>query len=206
MILLLLLKGVAVGLAIAAPVGPVAVLCIRRTLLQGPPAGLASGFGAVTADVIFGAVATFGVAAVADELLRHEVALRTVGGLFLLGLRLNTYFKAPPQPGRPLAGRIFQSYASAFLLTITNPITIFAFTAIFAGFGVVSHEMSLPASWSLILGVFVGATIWWSSLTGAAAFLRERVHVHQLRWLNKVSGGLILFFGVAALGSLAFKW
>jgi threonine/homoserine/homoserine lactone efflux protein len=205
MILLLMLKGVAVGLAIAAPVGPVAVLCIRRTLLQGVPAGFASGFGAVTADVIFGAVATFGVAQVADMLLRHEMALQIVGGCFLLGLGINTYFKAPPQPGRPLAGRIIQSYASAFLLTITNPITIFAFTAIFAGFGVVGHDMSLPARWSLIIGVAIGATLWWSSLTFAARFLRERVAVHQLRWLNKVSGGLIVFFGVAALGAVVFR-
>jgi threonine/homoserine/homoserine lactone efflux protein len=202
MILLLLLKGIAVGLAIAAPVGPVAVLCIRRTLLQGPPAGLASGFGAVTADVIFGAMATFGVAQVADTLLRHEMALQIVGGGFLLGLGINTYFKAPPQPGRPIAGRIVQSYATAFLLTITNPITIVAFTAIFAGFGVVGHNMSLPARWSLILGVAIGATLWWCSLTLTASFLRERIAVHQLRWLNKVSGGLIVVFGIAALGSL----
>src|SRR5262245_44908266 len=116
MILLLMLKGIAVGLAIAAPVGPVAVLCIRRTLLQGVPAGLASGFGAVTADVIFGALATFGVAQVADVLLRHEMILQIVGGCFLLGLGINTFFKAPPQSGRPLAGRTIQSYASAFLL------------------------------------------------------------------------------------------
>src|SRR5271154_2156942 len=108
MILLMLLKGVAVGLAIAAPVGPVAVLCIRRTLLQGHPAGFASGFGAVTADVIFGAIATFGVAALSDVLLEHEVALRVIGGVFLIGLGINTYIKPPPQPGRPLAGRVIK--------------------------------------------------------------------------------------------------
>src|SRR5258707_10189917 len=108
MILLLLLKGVAVGLAIAAPVGPVAVLCIRRTLLQGHRAGFASGFGAVTADVIFGAIATFGVAALSDTLLEHEVALRVVGGTFLLGLGISTYQKPLRQPGRPLVGRIIQ--------------------------------------------------------------------------------------------------
>src|SRR5215472_13518104 len=109
MFLLLLLKGVAIGLAIAAPVGPVAVLCIRRTLLQGHAAGFGSGFGAVTADVIFGAIATFGVAALSDELLEHEIALRLIGGAFLVGLGVNTYFKAPPQPGRPLAGRLVKS-------------------------------------------------------------------------------------------------
>jgi threonine/homoserine/homoserine lactone efflux protein len=205
MILLLMLKGIAVGLAIAAPVGPVAVLCIRRTLLQGVPAGLASGFGAVTADVIFGALATFGVAQVADLLLRHEMALQIVGGCFLLALGINTWLKAPPQPGRPLAGRIIKSYATGLALTITNPITIIAFTAIFAGFGVVGHDMSMPARWSLIIGVLIGATLWWSSLTLAARFLRERVAVHQLRWLNTVSGGLIVFFGVAALGAAALR-
>ncbi|MBI3513614.1 MAG: LysE family transporter [Proteobacteria bacterium] len=204
MILLLLLKGIAVGIAIAAPVGPVAVLCIRRTLLQGPPAGFASGFGAVAADVIFGAMATFGVAALADTLLEHEIALRVIGGAFLTGLGINTYLKDPPQPGQPLAGRLIQSLASAFLLTITNPITIFAFTAIFAGFGIVGHDMSLPASWSLIVGVAIGATLWWSGLTLAAGFLRERVAVHELRWLNKLSGGLILVFAAGSFASLGF--
>jgi threonine/homoserine/homoserine lactone efflux protein len=202
MIVLLLLKGFAIGLAIAAPVGPVAVLCIRRTLLQGHAAGLASGLGAVTADVIFGAMATFGVAALADTLLEHEVALRVVGGLFLLGLGINTYLKGPPLPGRPLAGRLIQSFATAFLLTITNPITIFAFTAIFAGFGIVGHEMSLPASWSLIVGVAIGAALWWSGLTLTAGLLRERVALHQLSWLNKLSGGLILVFAAGAFASL----
>jgi len=93
--------------------------------------------------------------------------------------------------------------ASAFLLTITNPITIFAFTAIFAGFGIVGHDMSLPASWSLIVGVAIGATLWWSGLTLAAGFLRERVAVHELRWLNKLSGGLILVFAAGSFASLA---
>jgi threonine/homoserine/homoserine lactone efflux protein len=205
MILLLLFKGVAVGLAIAAPVGPVAVLCIRRTLLQGHRAGFASGLGAVTADVIFGGIATFGVAALSSELLAHEVALRVIGGVFLVGLGINTYRKAPPQPGRPLAGRLIRSYASAFLLTITNPITIFAFTAIFAGFGIVGRDMSLPASWSLIAGVAGGAALWWAGLTLAAGRLREHVAVHELRWLNQISGGLILFFALVAFCSLGFR-
>jgi len=205
MILLMLLKGVAVGLAIAAPVGPVAVLCVRRTLLQGHRAGFASGFGAVTADVIFGSIATFGVAALSDELMAHEVALRVVGGVFLIALGINTYLKAPPQPGRPLAGRLIRSYASAFLLTITNPITIFAFTAIFAGFGIVGRDMSLPASWSLIVGVAAGATLWWSGLTLAAGLLRERAAAHELRWLNQLSGGLILLFALGAFCSLGLR-
>src|SRR5258708_2518402 len=203
MILLLLLNGIAVGLAIAAPVGPVAVLCVRRTLLQGPAAGFASGFGAVTADVIFGAIATFGVAALSEALMRHEIGLRVIGGVFLVGLGISSFFKAPPQPGRPLAGRLIKAYASAFLLTITNPITIFAFTAIFAGFGIVGHDMSLPASWSLITGVAAGATLWWAGLTLAAGVLRERVAVHQLRWLNKLSVGLILVFAAGSFASLA---
>jgi threonine/homoserine/homoserine lactone efflux protein len=204
MILLLLLKGIAIGLTIAAPVGPVAVLCIRRTLLQGHPAGFASGFGAVTADVIFGAIAAFGVSQLSDVLFEHETALRLIGGVFLLALGLSTYRKPPPQAGRPLAGRIVKAYATAFLLTITNPITIFAFTAIYAGFGIVGHDMSLPFSWSLMTGVASGATLWWASLTLAAGFLRERVAMHQLSWLNKVSGGLILLFAAGAFGSLAF--
>lgn len=202
MSLILLLKGVAIGIAIAAPVGPVAVLCVRRTLLQGHRAGFASGFGAVVADAIYGAIATFSVAAIAELLLRYEVGMRLVGGIFLLALGVKTFLKPPPNPGRPIAGRVMKAFMSAFFLTITNPLTILGFTAIFAGFGVVSHDMDVAASLSLILGVTVGAAIWWSSLTMISGLLRDRFAIERVTWLNKVSGGLILAFGIASVGSL----
>jgi len=203
MSLSLILKGLIIGIVIAAPVGPVAVLCIRRTLLQGHRAGLASGMGAVTADVIYGTIAAFGVAAIADLLLSHQDEMRLLGGSFLIVMGINTFFKAPPKAaGPPILGRLVRAYASAFLLTITNPLTIIGFTGIFAGFGLAGTDMSLSASWTLVAGVAIGAVLWWCGLTLTSGLLRHRLRADHLNWLNKLSGALIGACGAATLASL----
>lgn len=200
--LILLLKGFAIGIAIAAPVGPVAVLCIRRTVFLGRPAGFASGLGAVTADLIFGAIAAFGVAAVSDLLLSHEQTLRGIGGLFLIGLGVRTWFRHPSQGGTADTARLVRSFASSFLLTITNPITIFAFTAIFAGFGVVGHDMTMGQTAIMIGGVAIGTVLWWCGLTLVADLFRSRIGETGYVWLQHLSGGLLVIFGLASAGSL----
>jgi threonine/homoserine/homoserine lactone efflux protein len=202
MIFTLFLKGVAIGVAIAAPVGPVAVLCIRRTLLLGPAAGFASGAGAVLADVIFGAIAAFGIAAVYDLLILYEEELRLVGGAFMLILGVITARRPPPKAGRTVHGSLTSAFLTAFALMITNPITIFAFLGIFAGFGIVSQTLSVADSLTLLGGIAAGAAIWWAGLTGLAAACRKRFDLESLSWLNKLSGGLLIFFGVIALLSL----
>lgn len=204
MILTLFLKGVAIGVAIAAPVGPVAVLCIRRTLLLGPASGFASGAGAVLADVIFGAIAAFGIAAVYDLLIYYEEELRLVGGVFMLVLGAITARRPPPKSGGTVHGGLTSSFLTAFALMITNPITIFAFLGIFAGFGIVGQTMSIADSLTLLGGIAAGAALWWAGLTGVAAACRKRFGLESMSWLNKVSGGLLIFFGVVALLSLLF--
>jgi threonine/homoserine/homoserine lactone efflux protein len=200
--LLLFLKGVAIGLAIAAPVGPVAVLCIRRTLILGHAAGFASGAGAVLGDLIFGAIAVFGVAAVTDLLLAHERTLRLIGGLFMVVLGGFGLRRPPPVAGRPVHGSLASAFATAFVLMVTNPITIFAFLGIMAGFGVVTDDQSLAASLWLLGGVGAGATLWWAGLTIVAGFLRRRVTLDKLGWINRVSGAILILFGLIALVSL----
>jgi len=199
---LLFLKGIAIGLAVAAPVGPVAVLCIRRTLLQGRLTGLALGLGATLADTIFGAIAGFGVAAVADLLTRHEAWLRAGGGLFMLMLGARTWIASNDDTSAPIRGQLLQAFLSAFVLTITNPITIFAFTGIYAGFGIVGHGVSLVGTAWLTLGVALGAALWWSGLTLTVSLFRGRAGDGNLAWLHHLSGGLLLAFGAAALGSV----
>jgi threonine/homoserine/homoserine lactone efflux protein len=204
MILTLFLKGIAIGVAIAAPVGPVAVLCIRRTLLLGPAAGFASGAGAVLADAIFGAVAAFGVAAVYDLLILYERELRLVGGAFMLVLGVITARRSLPKAGSTVHGSLTSAFFTSFALMMTNPITIFAFVGIFAGFGIVSQTLAVSDSLTLLGGIAVGATLWWAGLTGIATAYRKRVGLEDLGWLNKVSGGLLIFFGVVSLLSLFF--
>ncbi len=201
--LLLLLKGIAIGVAIAVPVGPVAILCIRRTLMQGPGFGFATGFGASLADTIFGAIAALGVVAVSDVLMTYEMQLRAVGGAFLLALGVQTWLKSDDKERKADSSRWLRAFLSAFMITITNPLTIFAFTFIFASFGVVNHAMTPGATWTLILGIAVGATVWWCGLTGLATGLRAWVGAHRnFVWLHHLSGGLLVIFGLATLGSI----
>lgn len=145
--MLFMLKGILLGLAIAAPVGPIALLCIRRTLTQGRLVGLVSGFGAATADGLYGMVAAFGLSAISDLLIEHTDYLQLVGGLFLCYLGLTTFFTKPATaltrsdslhvPSVPNAKlTVISSYSCTLALTLTNPATIFSFIAIFAGLGI----------------------------------------------------------------------
>jgi threonine/homoserine/homoserine lactone efflux protein len=200
--LFLFLKGIAIGIAIAAPVGPVAILCIRRTIFYGRRYGFASGLGAATADMVFGTIASFGVVAISDPLFEHQRVLRFVGAGFLLVLGIVTWRRRPPKNETQAAGRLARSYLSALVLTITNPITIVAFTAIYAGFDVISAEMSYLSGLELLLGVLIGTLIWWIGLTLFAGLFRRRGKTEEFGWLYHLSGGLLIAFGLAALGSI----
>ena len=200
-------RGVAIGLAIAAPVGPIGVLCIRRTLAEGRLAGFVTGLGAATADTVYGAVAAFGLTAVSAFLVSQQDWLRLIGGAFLLYLGIRTFLTRPmPQTAvrddkssRTLAG----DYASTFLLTITNPLTIISFAAVFAGLGLGSGYDDLGSALLLVAGVFTGSALWWLLLSAGVSLLRGRITENGLRWVNRVSGVIITVFGVVALASLA---
>lgn len=200
--LFLFLKGIAIGIAIAAPVGPVAILCIRRTIFYGPRYGIASGMGAVTADTIFGTIASFGVVAVSEPLFQHQTLLRFVGAFFLLMLGIATWRRRADTRNEQVAGRLARAYFSALFLTITNPITILAFTAIYAGFDVVRSDMTYGQGLELIAGVLIGTVIWWIGLTLFASLFRRRASSDEIGFLHHVSGGLLIAFGLAALGSI----
>ncbi|MFQ5773983.1 MAG: LysE/ArgO family amino acid transporter [Kiloniellaceae bacterium] len=204
--LLIFLKGVAVGLAIAAPVGPVGILCIRRTLHQGAPVGLASGLGAACADALYGAVAGFGLTSVASFLLAFQGTLRLLGGAFLavLGVRILARPAAGDEPAAaPAQARLAGAFGSCFLLTLTNPATILSFVAVFAGLGLVEHLAGYAAALSLVAGVFAGSALWWFALSGAVGLLRGRMSAPSLRWVNRIAGAVILGFGLAVLGFAA---
>ena len=200
--LFLFLQGIGVGLAIAAPVGPVGVLCVNRTLRHGIGIGLASGLGAAVADGVYGAVAGFGVSRVAEFLLGHQDMLRVLGGAFLLILGLRILIRGPAhEAGQPAwsAPRPVLAFASCFLLTLTNPITILAFVAVFAGLGMVESTTNIATGAVLVLGVFLGSAFWWLALSGLVALLRGRVTPRILVWVNRISGAILTGFGLGAL-------
>ena len=201
----ILLRGLVIGFSIAAPVGPIGVLCIKRTLAHGRSAGLASGLGAASADALYGCVAAFGLASVSGFLADQQLWLRLIGGVFLLYLGLRTFWKRADGPeddtGGASSGGLVGAYSSTFLLTVTNPTTIFSFVAIFAALGL-AGEAGYAAAAVLVLGVFTGSSLWWLFLTGGVSLLSRRVGLGVLRWANRASGTIILGFGVAALLSL----
>lgn len=202
-----LLKGLIIGFSIAAPVGPIGLLCIRRTLADGPAHGFVSGLGAASADAVYGAVAGFGVVLVTDALLGAQVALKLVGGLMLLWLGWSTLRARPAE--RPAdargGGGLAGAYASTFALTLANPATILSFAAVFGGLGVSAgggDGTSTSVAALLVAGVFTGSALWWLGLSASVGAFRRRVTPAAMLWINRASGAVLGGFGIAALASL----
>jgi threonine/homoserine/homoserine lactone efflux protein len=197
----LFLKGLLFGFLLAATVGPMWVLCFRRTLAQGPLAGLASGMGIAVADGFYGAVAAFGLTAVSGFLLQHSFWIGLVGGMFLVYLGVKILLSKPSLDDKaqePL------SHSKAFLstlgLTLANPPTILAFAAIFAGLGLVTSDYGSASL--VVLGVFLGSASWWIILAAGAGWLRARIGIALFRTINLVSGLSILGFALWQFAAL----
>ncbi len=201
-----LLKGLIIGFSIAAPVGPIGVLCIRRTLAEGRTSGLVSGLGAATADAIYGCIAGFGLTFISTLLVTHQTWFRVVGGLFLCYLGLKTFLYRPAEKMASAKGNgLMGAYASTFFLTLTNPMTILSFAAIFAGLGVASTSGNYASAGVLVLGVFSGSALWWLLLSGGVAVLRAKFNLRELKWVNRISGIIIMLFGLYVLLSMDIR-
>ena len=196
-------RGLLIGLSIAAPVGPIGILCIRRTLRDGRLAGFVSGLGAATADGLYGAVAAFGLTAISDALVTYQTLLRVVGGAFLVGLGARILITSARQPDEnPDAKRrsLLSAYGTTFVLTVSNPLTILSFAALFTGLGLVSRGSG--GAGIVVLGVFFGSALWWLVLSFISGLLRRHATAAMI-WINRISGTLIVGFGVFVLLSLA---
>lgn len=199
-----LLKGFILGLSIAAPVGQIGVLCIRRTLAYGRSVGFVSGLGAATADAVYGCVAAFGLTAISAFLVSQQAWMRLLGGLFLIYLGVRIFLEHPAESAAPADRRGFASaYFSTFFLTLANPTTILSFAAIFVGLGVVASTGEYLTALALVCGVFIGSATWWFFLSGAISLFRRRLDTGWLVWVNRISGTILAVLGVASLASLA---
>ncbi len=195
-----LIRGLIIGFAIAAPVGPIGVLCIRRTLAYGRWVGFVSGLGAATADALYGSIAAFGLAFLAGYLVEQQTWLRLAGGFFLLYLGIRTFRDRPANQEAQAQGEsMLAAYFSTFLLTLTNPLTILSFAAIFAGLGLASQARNYREAGMLVAGVFMGSACWWLILSSLANLFRGRMDAAALTWVNRISGVIIVIFGAAAL-------
>jgi threonine/homoserine/homoserine lactone efflux protein len=201
-----LFKGIVIGISIAAPVGPIGILCIRRSFAEGRHIGLATGLGAATADAIYGAVAAFGLTVISSFLVGQRFWLTLLGGLFLCYLGIRTLTSKPSaQAARPRGGgSLASAYFSTLFLTLTNPMTILSFVAVFAGFGLGASPDYLSAG-ALIVGVFTGSGLWWLLLSSGVALFRSSLTPSWMRVINRFSGSVILAFGLYSLSTLLFK-
>ncbi|WP_108661296.1 LysE family translocator [Acuticoccus kandeliae] len=192
-------KSLLLGLAIAAPLGPIGALCINRTLERGILAGLAGGLGTALADGVYASLAAIGFAAFSDALARIDMPLRLLGGAFMLWLGVREMRPAPPRAPAPVRPRdLLGTTASTFLLTITNPMTILAFAALFAGLGLAATSSNADAA-LVVAGVFTGSMLWWCCLSGGVALARHRLPPAFARWVARLSGAILIAFGLAAL-------
>jgi threonine/homoserine/homoserine lactone efflux protein len=198
------LKGLAFGFVLAAAVGPMWMLCFRRTIAAGALTGLLSGLGIAVADAIYGAIAAFGLTAVSSFLLAQKFWLGLVGGAFLVYLGVRALVANPSAAGdaAPANPGLLRAFASTLGLTLANPPTILAFAAIFAGLGLGAHPRSYSAAAMVVLGVFLGSASWWIVLAFGASRLRARLGTGLLRAINVVSGLVILGFALWQLARL----
>jgi threonine/homoserine/homoserine lactone efflux protein len=192
-----LLRGFAIGLAVAIPVGPIALLCMRRTLERGFLFGFGTGLGAAMADLFYSSIAAFGISAVEEVLLEYRTALSLVGGIFLLVLAARTAAgKGVAEPEKvPTAASVATAFVSGFVLTATNPLTVLGFVAIFAGFGVGKGLTDTNRVLALVIGVTVGSILWWLTLNGIVARVRHFFEQRTLQRVNLAAGAIIAAFG-----------
>ena len=203
MLLIFLLKGIAVGIVIAVPVGPVGVMCVRRTIFEGKRAGFVSGLGAATADALFGLIAALGLTFVSDWLIGYHQWLRIAGGFYLLyigGSALLAKLEAR-QSSEPNAESALRHFLSTFALTLTNPITILAFLGIFSALGLSGADATFARAAMMVLGVWLGSLLWWLALTFGLGSLFHSFEARHLKWINHASGTILLLSGAGLLAA-----
>lgn len=198
-----LLKGILIGLYIASPIGPISVLCIKRTLKDGKKFGLASACGVTSAEVFYASISLFGLTLISDFLLAQKFFLQLFGGIFLLYLGVVTFFSHPQNRVRvEKESSLFHGYISIFFLTLSNPMTILSFVAIFTNFSLDEKHHSLTNASLTLLGYAIGSLTCYSTLVTIATILRKKFDARLMRILNRISGVVIAGFGVVILGRI----
>jgi threonine/homoserine/homoserine lactone efflux protein len=213
-VLVLVSSGIIIGLVVAAPIGPVNLICIRRTLAYGPVNGFFSGLGAALGDGVFAVVTAFGLTAISQLIEGYSTPLRLLGGLMLLGFGLHIFNSDVSVLGAAEsahnrdegASSLFRAIASTFALTITNPATLFGFAALFTGLGsLAGGEATFLDAALTVIGVIAGSSMWWFTLTTIVGIFHRHIDSRVMRTINRVFGVAVTGFGVVVLGNLASK-
>jgi threonine/homoserine/homoserine lactone efflux protein len=208
MVLVFFLKGIAVGIVIAVPVGPVGILCLRKFIFEGELAGLVAGLGAASGDTVFGIMAAFGLTFIAQELLGYQGPLRVAGGCYLLYAGARALLRPPPDEANQHHDpeTLLRSFFSTFALTITNPITVLAFLGIFAALGLGGARATWLSAGLLVAGVWTGSLLWWLSLSLGIGMFRRAIGPRHLALISRGSGAVLFLSGAALLATTAVKY
>lgn len=205
---MLLLKGIIVGLLASIPLGPIGVLCVQRTINKGRLSGFFSGMGAACADTVFATVAGLSLSFIMDFVEEWKTEFQIGGGVLILLLGLKIFMTNPisqMRKTRRQKNRLFEDFVSVFLLTVSNPMAIFLFVALFAYVNVVADGGNFMSAGAVLGGVFFGASVWWFTLTSFVNMYRKRFRIRQLWWINKIAGGVVMLIGIATVVELLFK-
>ena len=201
----LFIKGLLIGIIVAAPMGPVNILCLHRTITCGRIAGLTAGLGAALGDGAFALVAALGITAVAAFVEAHEAWFRIPGAIMLLALGVKLWLSHPHYEQRDANGQsLLRSLVATFLLTVSNPITIAAFLALFVAWGL-SAGLTIPAATEVVLGVLVGSMAWWVALVFIIGMLHRKIEDRYMLLLNRITAVAVVLFGVYAVDSVTLK-
>lgn len=201
----LFIKGLLIGIIVAAPMGPVNILCIHRTLACGRIAGLTAGMGAALGDAAFALIAALGITAVAAFVEAHEAWFRIPGAVMLLALGIKLWLSHPHYEQREVNGQsLLRSLFATFVLTVSNPITIAAFIALFVAWGL-SSGLTIPAATEVVLGVLVGSMAWWVALVFIIGMLHRKIEDRHMLLLNRITAVAVVLFGLYAVDSVTLK-
>jgi threonine/homoserine/homoserine lactone efflux protein len=194
------IEGIIIGLTLAVPVGPISLICIQRAIDGGRLHGIVSGIGVATADTLYAAVAVLGLTFISGLILVHQVFFRAIAGIVLIVVGIKVFLSVPEEPaGAHHHISYTRDYLSLLAIALANPLTILFFIIVLPGFGIVLGGSSLPASLEFILGIFCGSVTWWVILCGAVGSVRSRLSISNLRFINHISGILIVCFGIGTL-------
>ncbi len=197
--LLFVIKGLLIGISVSAPLGPIGVLCIQRTLNKGFKSGFVSGSGAASADIIYAIIAGFSITFISDFLIENQTYIRIIGGAFLILVGIRISISNPAKQIRKLrvkGNNYYKDYITSFLITVSNPITILAFGAFFTAFNMIDKAVSNFHIFIMIIAVFTGSLIWWLSLIGLVTIFKKRIRLRNLLWINRITGILIVLFAL----------
>jgi threonine/homoserine/homoserine lactone efflux protein len=205
--IMIFIKGIILGFSASLPLGPIGLICIQKTLNKGRWAGIVSGSGAALSDTFFAIIAAFGISFISDFIEQQQFILRIIGSAILILLGLRIFLTNPAiqiRKQKLKKNNLFADFISIFFLTLSNPVTVFVFGAVFASSGIIKVQNSFLDLVLVVIGVFVGAMVWWLILVNIVNLFRSKFRLKRLWWINKITGAVIFLFGLFVLIATVF--